>query len=744
MEERKNNYVRCFKPLKMTPTYESRIKIPESLSIQALDRLYSDVFDDSGRTFFQEGSKDRESTVKRLIPEDRIDFDFFDKYFQIPEKLPIMNSKLEGDSISYEKFLEEINSESATGKPEENNFGTNLVYFLSGETGDGKSALLFKTIFDIKKNYRKTIPVYISAHNDWAGNARTGNAEPKPKPLDENIYQKVFDQIKGICESKVIQGLDDSKLKINKDLAARTKLFLLIAELKKQGFQVILYFDDLDIYHYYYDKYFLFDEENIMNDSMEDIGEFANSFLVPRDKSMLANLGITVIFACRNYVMRILKRTSALNEAKAGYTHVQLAQPGYDLVLEARFSQLMDMLEEVANRSDGTQFWKEIFGNLLKAYKFMMFHAAEFENDEKLNDAAKLKKESNKETIRKLTDGDSLRNIFKLTHHGARSIVEFFRKFGGFSLVAPNAFIEELVFDLHGQSGLMVLYMLDHNRLYTQQGNHFPNLYLVDVTVTKDPAKEKLFPSAFLPHLHTYWLKYFVLKLIAAGQDSFICAQDLVVLLAEQCGYPEHLVKLCIGSLCTPNHFSCVNVDFGTPGDLYRAGLTLTTRGEFLLNKHPLSKKDASFCFSFNYLQLIVHDPLLLLPKKIFSRNLPRYDYSYFYQTEGSREKLIQVVEERKPLVLEFLSMLEASLAIEQERSPGLKEALNEAGVNLPDFEEVYDALEAEIKSLLGSIHHAPDIEAELYPEPRRARFEKYEEFFRNAYIGENEVEVRG
>jgi hypothetical protein len=143
--------------------------------------------------------------------------------------------------------------------------------------------------------------------------------------------------------------------------------------------------------------------------------------------------------------------------------------------------------------------------------------------------------------------------------------------------------------------------------------------------------------------------------------------------------------------------------------DVYSATPYLTNRGRYLINCDKSifhGSVDVDFCFTFKYLQLIVHDKLLAIPRswsdKIFDYE-NNYGYSYLYKREDDYHQIApKVINSKFRSVLYFLKVLESSLEAEKKQRPNLFSSLDKG--LLPDFDSINNYLIQTIKRIARTI----------------------------------------
>lgn len=201
----------------------------------------------------------------------------------------------------------------------------------------------------------------------------------------------------------------------------------------------------------------------------------------------------------------------------------------------------------------------------------------------------------------------------------------------------------------------------------------------------------KEFKNAHKPHVHTYWLKYFMLKTIVNKRK--IKFSELFDLYAVIGRYEEHLVRHVAGSLCTANEFRCAEIDCTETGNNIESyKLSATDRGKYLFRK----RNNIEFCFETQYLQTIVNDQWLSLPNNfIRSIFLPKLEYSHLYETNPAIyiATSIESVVKNTISILNFIKLLEASYQIEiQKNKPKLHEVLKTEDM-LPNFDSINNGI---------------------------------------------------
>ncbi len=707
------NYELFFWRLSGSALYKELIKVPGVN--KKLARLYDDIFSSHARTKFSKfgGKFDVINNSTRLISEDSINTQFYHKYYKPPKDIVDLNSQAD-ENISYSDFYNRIVLDNnITNRTASEVSGTNKISLLTGTIGDGKTTLMSKLIYDIDKNQEKVIPIYISIEEEWYETDQDGTK--RPKRIDGTFYREIlFKKIKLTLEND--PRIPDYLGKNFEGLEIESAISELVKFVYQLNFSMVFIFDDLDRYHFYYDKYYLFDNEN-QYQSLDDIKNLFNKFSKP-DKSMpLAYLGVSVVFVLRDYVYSTIRENYGLNSHGTSSTCYGIKKPNYKEVVNARLNLLADAIQALNKQ---TSFWKDVQLNI----------------DNIKNIIASIRQDLNSNDPKPT----NLEKVFFLSHHGCRSIIDFMKGLKVFGVTGREDVIRRYLIEDH--SVIVLLYMLNHMRLYTQDNNHFPNLFLINAHVISNKKTRELYPKAFEKHRHTYWLKYLILLYIKNQGEEGCTIRKLMAVFCEIGKYEPGIVKLVIGSLATPNWFSCIEIKYESiTMEATSRKVVLTKRGLFLLSK---DHHDQEFCFSFNYLQLIIDDYLLHFPNVVAIYSLNENNtYSYLYDSfKEYGSGFIRVVKDKYPKVINFVRVLECSFDAEMKRDEQLHQYLLDEGVNLPNFDSIYKSIESTVKSILGlkrALEFLGD-PSEVVDKIRNNQ--EMVQFFYEAYLGKSPVIV--
>jgi hypothetical protein len=208
--------------------------------------------------------------------------------------------------------------------------------------------------------------------------------------------------------------------------------------------------------------------------------------------------------------------------------------------------------------------------------------------------------------------------------------------------------------------------MTNRRKRYSHEREHFPNIFLNDCLVDPNPN----YPLAHAEHRQTYWLKWIILKLIEKSPGGKIYFGDLHQCLVTNSGYEDHIFRLAIGSLSTPNKFGCISVHYRNHSIESRQ-LSLTSRGSALVGETTAKEYwGVPFCFCFDYLQLIADDPWLKFPRNYADQIVPEKINLGYTLREASqyRTDSLKYLDKKTSAVLIFLRVLATSWKREYKR----------------------------------------------------------------------------
>lgn len=233
-------------------------------------------------------------------------------------------------------------------------------------------------------------------------------------------------------------------------------------------------------------------------------------------------------------------------------------------------------------------------------------------------------------------------------------------------------------------------FILNGWKLFNQFHAEFPNMYLVRSDIPEDRDS----PWASLlhrPHRHTYWLKRLLLAFIAQRerQGASVDPQtiyDVFTDAADPACYEDSIVRLCLGSMSHVESSHLLDFHFA-PSVNDRASYTvervqLTSRGRRLAK---------GFIDSFTYLQLIVDDDLLPIPRCLGAWfRYDGVDYGYLVDPPGAYgHRVIQMLRKKISQVFCFIETLRVALEFEQKVFATSFRRLQDEDVRLPSVDAI-------------------------------------------------------
>jgi len=630
---------------------------------------------------------------RRYVSNDSLTAYFVEKLYEMPNIYESSNVEFSDEcKVSYLRFIRSIVDTPITKKNDSVDFiGSNRNVFIIGDVGSGKTLLLSKTIRDIVSEQKRDalkmdfllVPVYFDFETRMKG------YNDKLLDVDDFFIDKL---IGGVVE--VIQKFEVYKGRLgsikeweeNNSEKGGAKFISLVKFLFKRGLRLLIILDNVDGYHYYYSKYVFFDK--YYKDQVESVRKnIFDLFYMLSSSDKFGDLGMNVVIAARRYVYEDCLHTS---------------------------------IRETASEFDGIVFQLgDIDEKQVVSTRFKLFSVAiklledKVENPEELQGDAVLEKISLLLGIDEKIGEMSTRNnmiingIRRLSHHGNRGLVSFLSKMG-LDYRQESMLVERFFWDK--PHTLLLLYMVDLKRRYTQKHGHLPNLFLVDAMV----LKKKDFEDCHMPHAHTYWLKYLILYYISIMPGGTASVSQLKRVFVDKGGYDDTLFRLVVGSLATTYESKCIDPEPNE--DRPPLKVSITDRGKFLVTEWKKAR-NSKFCFSFSYLQLVVDDYLMSYPKMIWKDIYVRgVDLSYLMQPKDVyAEKSVQYLKEKMRAVLTFISVLKDSYEVERHKRSKMFEYIIEEGYSIDvNIEEIVDKIFMEYTDIMKSIHQGSQIMKDL------------------------------
>lgn len=612
---------------------------------------------------------------RRFVENDSLSSYFLDKLYTPPVIFQSQNTNpREADKRSFNYFLQSISDSPVTRKsPDGDTEGSNLVSFLVGDIGAGKTLLLCKAIRDLKRKHREVassnptstvlLPVYFDFENEMRSN------EGKLLDVDDKFFGRLCT---AITRSVTLNNYARDKITVPFPAAdvpfpdCLTRLITVVRQLMRDGVRLMLVLDNLDGYHYHYSKYAFFPQHHKaqLSSIQRNIMQLTSALT---HGEQLGMLGLCIVLAARRYVYQECLHTRT-PETSAEYSGAvfQLGESSESEVIQSRmklFREAIIALEKEPKLKTVGEDYRKTLGRL--SVLFGLEEASDFQSPQAGTRTA-------------------IRTLRQLCHHGNRDLVAFLS-----NLRLDHRQESELIerFFLNKPHTLVLLYLADLKERYTQKHGHFPNLFLVDALVLREPD----FADAHLPHVHTYWLKYLILSYVAAQPDAMADTSHLIRIFVGAGGFDEKLVQLVLGSLSMTRESRCLEPEPGEKS--IPARVAATARGRYLMSRWEEYK--TPFAFSFTYLQLIVDDYLMSYPSTIW-KEIYRTDTSLEYlfaDMPTYARDLVPYLRKKVHAVLAFVHLLRISLSIERSYRPELFKILDAQERVVPDMDAVEKSL---------------------------------------------------
>ena len=643
---------------------------------------------------------------KRIVQQDELTA-YFIKNIYVPEGLCFTANDSELDrrkhARTFDEFVHEISGNPVdTDFPERvNRPGTNRINILIGDVGVGKSLLATKIICEVEAmneamptaQYR-LLPVYI----DLEVFLKTGKGSFRD--VDNTFIGMVYGNIRALLEKdgrwRAQYGADlpddpvQRFIKLNLALLRdKTRLFIIL--------------DNTDRYHFYYSPYAFFDKYR--RTQAEKVHQnFTELFNIFSRTEFLGDQGLAILFACRRSVLKFWMGARPEDNHRTlnkDYGVYQIEKVSELAAIESRMKLVQAAVERIEKVKPGQA---GPYGQ----------HIARIETAFRESLTSKSR--------------NSLHTITCLTHHGTRSFLDFLAALK-IDFRTQYELVDRLFVDQ--PHNLLRLYITNLKKRYAQAEEHFPNLYLCDAVATRNPE----FDDAHVPHRHTYWLKYLLLKLIvdrdAAGEIATY--HELKELFVDGCGYEPSLFDLMLGELNAVNSFRCIEIDDDASGLRDPLRLRATSRGRTLLSKQP--QAGVELCFDFDYVQFVIDDPLLAVPAPWRNKVYVETDIGYVMAASASYAgELRQYLRAKCPAVVWFLHTLQAS--VEYELISGVARCKVVASL-FPEFPAIWRSLFESYRLILerakmeDTLVEVQDLHQKLAAD---ARFKDFFDNFRTEY----------
>ncbi|MCG8096882.1 MAG: hypothetical protein JAZ17_25205 [Candidatus Thiodiazotropha endolucinida] len=597
-------------------------------------------------------------------------------------------TKRNGKDLSFEQYAERISLEIPSKYPK-SSFGENEILLLIGDVGRGKTTALAHLLYKhrdifVKNNF---VPVRIDMEQiSGQGIIDNGSFFSDLVPILSNACRSHMRHDSELCEMEqqeieirdnilFFKGGKDERI-ILADEKSR------VAEYVKEiairlGLRFTLILDNLDAQYHFFDRHIFTPKGELLR--KEAIGAMRTLFdsFENVQSEPLANISLRVLLVLRPETQKYFRVARLRNIArrKAADVYKLMAPPlsevvGQRNVLLAKLCKMQKRNLDEKEKNCLEEFERIFLSAPTKALK----------ND--------------KHIIELKTFKDGLNVIERYSNQGLRRTIDHISRYVW--LNNENANIGSR-FRQHYNSQLLCFLLGDKYRFH-QFGSGFQNLFLVRGDLVGDRDDLGKYDDSVRCHAQTYWLKYLVAWYIRSTENPNVNA---IVSIFCHGGkyYPEGLVKFCVASLL---HVETTNLATPTfrpsssgSGSVTIESVHITHQGKAIID---------DLVWTFNYLQLVVEDPYLPIPKlwlREFSYE-KGLDYGYFAEPNDSyMHKRTRMVKMKAKQVFLFLNILEYALNIEEVKYPDMFHNLRKSGFETPDFERIKDVVEGSVSRIL-------------------------------------------
>lgn len=635
--------------------------------------------------------------------------------------------KDESTLINVDTFFSELTK--STANPDTitaATIGPNRVVALIGKVGTGKSTflshLLVRQYQSIKSNQLFAFRVDVEAFAGRDADKQLFFAQLCRRLQDEVIERFYSDKSFWIA---MFDEIGPASISSDRDIAATQYLRVIraiyIEIWSRYQHRGLLLLDNIDKYYYLFDRASFSDEgAERRRSAMSKLQQILLEFSSP--VGGLSGCALSVLVALRRHTLHFLQAENFAAPSGTlrfddilGSSAFRLSPPSAEAVVASRMSLMKRVVSFAApehKRNDLVQSVDRMWNVWTSV----------------LNPHARGSKAG-----RRMLD-----DLSSLMHHGHRSLVDHLCLY---RWAASDQVSFSRMFRSYGPS--ILLFALSQRQRYSQVECRFPNLFLVRGELGS--SQNEIVPEGLrAPHRQTYWLKFLILDYVFQQKKlGRLVTRDSILSVFARGSvldgfYEKHLVELVLGSLCQVDGSYCIDPEYGTGlegNGVAVNDILLTSRGRFLVER---------FCFSFEYLQLVVEDYMLELPTADALRefsdgfSLPdNQDYSYLVKRyEDYASSSVSMVKFKGRLVARLLLLLEVALEYETRRRFAAFEILGRRGLKLPDFSEVRASVAAAVSRILTQLSEPVpgDFMAieysgvEIYREP-------LEQFFGQAYL---------
>jgi len=684
----------------------------EKTIIKEKDENFPRLFPYATNTFLP-FTKEYILTSKKKTKPKEIDLanDFFDnleyrekfkiRFYYADRKLSfqaISDDILDEDNIK--SFFERLSSDPATLGTENKNI------LILGDIGTGKTTFFAKIMHDLAKSNQGYVPYKLPIQIDFEEIISINDRHHLA--LDEYC-----DNILKTIKNKINKAFDEYK---KKDKTAQTS-----------STRAIIFIDNLDIvYQKFCEDYFVSETGHRFLDVLLKIVRKMQD----RD---FHEMSLMLFYGLREESIKALKQRTVGNERE----------------LKKLFSLRLGV---EGKNEDET---KEIIAKRLKLAVDALKKGSAEQNIIHLAEKNYNNFISNTRIDFRLLNNissEGLRNTIDLFYRVSSSLFSkkvFHRFFIDSYYIKKLHFLGDNLIFTQAENGIFNIFLNNANYRYSEMGN------LCEIGTLSDISSQKLCKLSEMRHLHTYWLKYFILVYLFSAKKSknkqTPNIRDILDFFSPKNTYntyEENLVRLVLLGLSESKHGKILDIQLSNNGDINT--LELSDRGEYLLE---------NIVWNFDYLSVIIEDYWLQFPTFMFDEEeawMFNSEEGYCYE---SNEKVfydkreISLKNKIKKIKL-FLEILEISYKYEKKKIDPIFYKLNEIDeklrnnneqFGLPNFKYIKKRIYQQMYEYLKNCNITDITEKDLEkPILKFRKKRKYLRFFKENYGAMNkDIEVR-
>ncbi len=604
--------------------------------------------------------------ASRLIAKDNIDAYFVRQIMETPLMASTANEDADDRNdtkISFDEFVKMVSDTPITGKDGAPP-GENRISYLLGSAGVGKTLTVLKLCdvlrsAPVEASGDRAVPVYKDLHQERSWN------ESSPEIALAKSLQALGQEF--LRELKACKFDTPPELRFESLDTAEAELKKLCEVAAKRKHYPVFVLDNGDRFFFENARYRFFPEYARSHQwRLEDtLIALIDRFVA---EHALGKTAACVLLVCRKYVYSHCRRASDAADPHGPVRRDHRVFQVQPIPVGRIIASRLKMFEDCLAVLEGTYTNAAMFRERFEAIERRLASWGKGKDNE--------------------ADSDALLVIIcDLAHQGHRSFLNFLS-----ALPVDVRRDSTLVERLFKQPYVLLrIYMSNMYKRYTERQGHFPNLFLNDCVI--DP--NKLYDRAHFAHVHTYWLRYLILRFVCAHDGHTCHSERIVEFFTGSLGYEEHLVRLSLGFLSDPNSSSCLDIVMPDRIKRNEEILRVSSRGALLVNERGNREP---LCFSFDYLQLVTDDYLLAMPSTVARDIFVDADLGHTLKdgheyARGSR----QVLAAKIPAVIRFFMVLEASFRAEM----GHRQAEDAVAKLAPDFKLIGEQLMTSIEKVL-------------------------------------------